>query len=133
MSEGTIMHNYIPSSAWLLKQWTGTVIQYVWVRVIVMMAISALFCVIVHFTGLPLSENQLDAIFDTWDRYVISSSNFDIFVTLLNSHCQTQTLLLYSTLRSVVMTTFVLTFFLAQSLKFWQDFYCKLLTFLYFY
>ncbi|KAL3799884.1 hypothetical protein ACHAW5_004396 [Stephanodiscus triporus] len=69
MKKGTIMHNYVPSSAWLLKHWTGTVFQYVWVRVIVMMALSALFCVIVHFTGLPLSEEKGYAIADMWDGH----------------------------------------------------------------
>ena len=72
MSEGTIIHTYTPSGPWLWRQWSGTVLQYVWVRVIVMMAISALFDILVHFVtgdddGNPLME-QLEFITELWEK-----------------------------------------------------------------
>jgi hypothetical protein len=90
IDEGTIIHTYVPSGSWLWKQWSGTVLEHVWVRVIVMMAISALFSILVHFVAgdddeSPLIE-QLKYITEWWEKYVIPSSSFCDYMFLIRSH-----------------------------------------------
>lgn len=45
--KGTVIRQYVPSGLWLCKQWSGTVLQYVWTDAIVMMVATAVFGIIV--------------------------------------------------------------------------------------
>lgn len=47
MSKGTVIRQYKPSGLWLWRQWTGTILQYVWKNVIIMMVCTAIFGIVV--------------------------------------------------------------------------------------
>ena len=103
---GTIIHPYIPSERWLLRQWEGTVMQYVWLKAVMMMTVSAVFSISIYFIpGGDLSEliggdeggsiildEQLDYIKGWWEKLI-------------------------------PLTSFVSTFFLSEAYKHWRDFY----------
>lgn len=85
LNKGTIIRPYKPNALWLSKQWQGTVLQYVWRQVIVMMLLTALFGLIVCFiTGdmspyadAETSEHpllyQLELVGGWWSMYVYLS------------------------------------------------------------
>ena len=103
---GTIIHPYIPSERWLLRQWEGTVMQYVWLKAVMMMTVSAVFSISIYFIpGGDLSEliggdeggsiildEQLDYIKGWWEKLI-------------------------------PLTSIVSTFFLSEDYKHWRDFY----------
>lgn len=103
---GTIIHPYIPSERWLLRQWEGRVMQYVWLKAVMMMTVSAVFSIAIYFIpGGDLSEliggdeggsiildEQLDYIKGWWEKLI-------------------------------PLASFVSTFFLSEAYKHWRDFY----------
>jgi hypothetical protein len=103
---GTIIHPYVPSERWLLRQWEGTVMQYVWMKAVMMMTVSAIFSIAIYFIpGGDLSEliggdesksiildEQLDYIKGWWEKLI-------------------------------PLASFVSTFFLSEAYKHWRDFF----------
>lgn len=103
-----IIHPYIPSEKWLLRQWDGTVLQYVWVKAVLMMTVSALFSITLYFIpggefellggddggggGIAAIDEQLDYIKGWWEKLL-------------------------------PLASFVSTFFLSEAYKHWRDFY----------
>lgn len=78
VKKGTIIRPYKPSSPWLWRQWSGTVLQYVWFKVVVMMVTTALIGIIISVMireYAPESEeailHQLELIGGWWTKYVI--------------------------------------------------------------
>lgn len=45
--KGTVIRQYVPSAPWLCRQWTGTILQYVWTSVVGMMVATVVFGLIV--------------------------------------------------------------------------------------
>jgi len=94
--EGTVIRPYKPSSYWLLKQWKGTILQYVWPRVTAMMVMTALLGLLAGFivkkTSLEVDwpNSKLDTIDTMWSR-------------------------------GTTFTTFVTTFFLTEAFRFWKE------------
>lgn len=109
-SNAAIVHPYIPSEKWLLRQWDGTVLQYVWKKVVMMMTFSALFSIAIYFIpggdfellggdddgdgggGIAAIDEQLDYIKGWWEKLL-------------------------------PLASFVSTFFLSEAYKHWRDFY----------
>ena len=108
-SNAAIIHPYIPSEKWLLRQWDGTVLQYVWKKVVMMMTVSALFSITLYFIpggefellggdddggggGIAAIDEQLDYIKGWWEKLL-------------------------------PLASFVSTFFLSEAYKHWRDFY----------
>ena len=111
-SNATIIHPYVPSEKWLLRQWDGTVLQYVWKKVVMMMIFSALFSIAIYFIpggefallvaedaddgggggGMAAIDEQLDYIKGFWEKLL-------------------------------PLASFVSTFFLSEAYKHWRDFY----------
>ena len=96
---GTIIRPYKPSVGWLVRQWSGTILQFVWKDVILIMLLTALFGIIVSASTddwTPDAENdlilQLDLIYGWWQL-------------------------------TLGLTSFVTTFFLGASFSFWRNFY----------
>lgn len=99
LNKGTIVRPYRPSFLWLLKQWKGTVLQYVWPSVLTMMVMTALFCFIM---GLVCGEMSLDV-------------EYSLFEDLEK---------IYSGWKSTAgLVTFVSTFFLGEAFRYWRSFY----------
>jgi hypothetical protein len=110
-SNAAIIHPYIPSELWLLRQWDGTVLQYVWQKVVMMMIFSALFSIAIYFIpggefallgvedgdgdgggGMAAIDEQLDYIKGFWEKLL-------------------------------PLASFVSAFFLNEAYKHWRDFY----------
>ena len=78
LKKGTIIQSYRPSNFWLWKQWQGTVLQYVWHKVLGMMVFTGLFGIIVSFitddwSGVEENDHQLLQQLDFmrgWQMYV---------------------------------------------------------------
>lgn len=73
----TIIQPYEPSGIWLVKQWSGTILQYVWQKELVMMMLTALFGVVLGQIVGDMSTsaehpllNQLRLIGGWWSMYV---------------------------------------------------------------
>ena len=96
---GTIIRPYKPSVRWLVRQWSGTILQFVWKDVLLITLLTALFGIIVSASTddwTPDAENdlilQLDLIYGWWQL-------------------------------TLGLTSFVTTFFLGASFSFWRNFY----------
>jgi len=99
LNKGTIIRPYKPSGFWVCRQWSGTVLQYVWPHTLAMMVLTAMFgLAISYFVGdlSPYAEHQL------LDQLELIAG----WWTKLSP-----------------LTTFVSTFFLAEAFKFWKRFY----------
>ena len=78
LKKGTIIQSYRPSNFWLWKRWQGTVLQYVWHKVLGMMVFTGLFGIIVSFitddwSGVEENDHQLLQQLDFmrgWQMYV---------------------------------------------------------------
>jgi len=99
---GTIIRTYQPSGLWLMMRWRGTVLQYVWKNVIFMLFFTLALALSFDFTNLLLRE--------TYD-YVGFHFNLTAFAQFWNT--------------LLPMTSFVVTFFLAQAYQFWSKFYWR--------
>jgi len=106
---GTIIHPYVPSERWLLRQWEGTVLQYVWKKAVMMMTASAVISTAIFFIpggefallggdddggggNAAMIDEQLDYIKGWWEKLL-------------------------------PLASFVSTFFLSEAYKHWRDFY----------
>lgn len=106
---GTIIHPYVPSERWLLRQWEGTVLQYVWKKAVMMMTASAVISIAIFFIpggefallggdddggggNASMIDEQLDYIKGWWEKLL-------------------------------PLASFVSTFFLSEAYKHWRDFY----------
>ena len=106
---GTIIHPYVPSERWLLRQWEGTVLQYVWKKAVMMMTASAVISIAIFFIpggefallggdddggggNAAIIDEQLDYIKGWWEKLL-------------------------------PLASFVSTFFLSEAYKHWRDFY----------
>lgn len=109
-NEGTIIRSYEPSARWLIKQYRGTILQYVGPTVLFMMTWAALFGALTEYidgrntpnfgTGMGLDDDfapgsiiwHLELIAGVWTKLS-------------------------------PLTTFVATFFLNSAFNYWRDFY----------
>lgn len=99
VKKGTIIRPYKPSSLWLGKQWRGTVLQFVGREVAVMVVSTALLGIFVNVVIRNYAPGYEEAILGQLE--------------LVGGW--------WSTLSP--LTTFVTTFFLAESYQFWKRFY----------
>mmetsp|Transcript_25003 Transcript_25003/g.42834 ORF Transcript_25003/g.42834 Transcript_25003/m.42834 type:complete len:476 (+) Transcript_25003:631-2058(+) len=98
-SEGTLIREYVPSTAWFWKQWTGTVLQYVWRSVFCMMIASVIFGAVV---SLAIESWSYDAEHVLLDQIELIAG---WWATILS------------------LASFATIFFLSQSFSHWRDFY----------
>ena len=121
--EGTIIRPYKPSSYWLLKQWKGTILQYVWPWATAMMVMTALLGLLAGFIVKKMSlevdwpNSKINTIDTMWSRYISFLAFIEILILLLCKHWYPFPF----ALRGTTFTTFVTTFFLTEAFRFWKE------------
>lgn len=87
IEKGAIIAPYRPSSRWLLRRWRGTILQYVWMDIIIVIVYATLLELFMSWTvdGVRLDEGSEDntviRIYDIgggWFQYVFPLTLLDL-------------------------------------------------------
>ena len=101
---GDIIRKFKPSRAWLWGRWSGTILQQAWPACFVSMLVTSCFVAAVRYFTEP-----------TWELGQVPDPTFPLISRLV------PLTVLWKYLMNV--TTFILTFFLAQAYSMWRNMY----------